>query len=182
MLPRSRVTGSLDINRFSKALARPGIDTRLWASYAIVTAIKVESNGVFCDVVLMPSERLETARLPGPYSGTGFGAHFPVQVDDEVLIVFPQGRPDEGGVIVSRMWSASDNVPPQAVSEPNDVVVHVKPGQKITIIVEDGGTVELGSANLGSTDGVVHGSATDPFTGLSYTFLGNTSEIVKAQK
>lgn len=42
--------------------------------------------------------------------------------------------------------------------------------------------VELGDENLGLLDGVVHGSGIDPFTGLTYTVLGNASAVVKAKK
>jgi len=45
-----------------------------------------------------------------------------------------------------------------------------------------GGRVELGEAGLGTTDGVVHGTGIDPWTGATYTALGNTSDMVRAKK
>jgi hypothetical protein len=115
----------------------------------------------------------------------------PVEIDDEVLIAYPQGQTNEGGVIVARLWSKSDPTPAEAQSNPNDPVIHVKAGQTIRIVVENGGKVvidkngqgvELGQEGLGPNDGVVHGSGIDPFTGISYTALGNTSSVVKAKK
>lgn len=44
------------------------------------------------------------------------------------------------------------------------------------------GTVELGSSGLGDTDGLVHGSGSDPCTGLPYWMLGVTSGVVRGEK
>lgn len=53
---------------------------------------------------------------------------------------------------------------------------------KIVIKPKVGNTVEIGDEGLGALDGVVHGSGIDPFTGLTYTALGNASAVVKAKK
>ncbi len=42
--------------------------------------------------------------------------------------------------------------------------------------------VELGAENLTPPDGVVHGTGTDPYTGMPYWMLGNTSNVVGAKK
>lgn len=191
MLPRSRVTGAMDTNRVAAALSKPGIDPRVWLSLAVVVAVNVKEDGAFADVMLFPQNQPDTVRVPGNYAGPGFGSWMPLETDDEVLIAYPQGQPNEGGVIIARLWSKSDATPTEAQSNSDDPVIHVKPGQTLRIVVDDGGKViidtkgqgvELGGENLLPTDGVVHGSGIDPFTGLSYTVLGNTSTIVKAEK
>lgn len=183
MLNQTRVSTAIDVNRIGEALARPGMDTRIWVALAIVKSVFVDAaEGIFADVVIMPSGDEETARVGSEYAGSGFGTHWPIQVDDEVLVAAPSGNPDEGIVIVNRLYSASDPPPPEAVSNPQDVVIHIKAGQKISIVVENGGTVELGGAGLGSAQGVVQGEGVDSFTGLTYEQLGNSSAIVKAVK
>jgi len=148
MLKNTRVTGKMDMNRLSEAVSRPGIDPRLWSSLAIVTAIVVDpAEGVFANITLLPSRDLETARVGQCYAGPGFGSHFPIQVDDEVLVVAPSGDPNEGMVIAARLYSKSDPPPQEVVDAPEDVVVHVKAGQNIKIIVENGGQVLLGDAD-----------------------------------
>jgi hypothetical protein len=83
----------------------------------------------------------------------------------------------------------------------DEIVLRAKPGAKTTIVVSEGANIDIkiegagncnlivnsGSVNLGSdthdvTDGVVHGSGFDPFTGQTYTALGNTSRKVFARK
>lgn len=180
----------LDVGRLGKAVSYPGIDPRVWASYGLVKSFKVTTNeGVFATVKLMPSETLVSARVGAVYAGNGFGIYAPLEIDDEVLVTCPLGDFNEGATIVARMWSAADKPPAIAGTSSRDVVIHVKSGQTLRIIasgsgkvVVDAPLVELGQEDLGNNDGVVHGSGIDPFTGLSYTFLGNVSEIVKAEK
>lgn len=93
-----------------------------------------------------------------------------------------------------------------------DVVLRVEPGQRlkirtsgaddgIDIVVEGtgkfavetgtggahiavpaGANVNLGSEALAPTDGVVHGTGIDPFTGSTYFTLGSSSLTVRARK
>lgn len=192
MLRHSRVTGQLDTSRVAQAVTKPGIDPRIWVSYAFVTKVVVDPvQGVFANVILSPSQVPETVRVGYEYAGSGFGIYNPLRVDDEVLVIAPSGDPNEGMVITQRMYSASDPPPQEAVDHPDDPVFHVRPGQTLRIVVEDGGNViidpkgqgvQLGGEDLGDRDGLVQGTGNDPFTGLPYWFLGVTSGIVKGAK
>jgi hypothetical protein len=76
------------------------------------------------------------------------------------------------------------------VGDPNieeDEAASAFTSQRIGIKSKADGTIELGLDRsdgdaLGGTDGVVHGTGIDPFTGVSYALLGNTSDIVRAKK
>lgn len=134
------MSGQLDVGRFGEALARPGMDPRVWASLAVVDDFVVDADGVWVDVTLIPSQTKECARVGAIYAGAGFGIYAPLQKDDEVLVVAPGGEPDEGLVVVSRLWSSSD-VPPtsaQAAANVADVVIVVESGKHLRI--ETGGT------------------------------------------
>ena len=63
-------------------------------------------------------------------------------------------------------------------------IVGWAPGASATRVSFPAGTVELGGEQLGlvPSNGVVHGSGTDPFTGLPYWMLGNVSAVVLAKK
>jgi hypothetical protein len=104
----------------------------------------MDSNeGVFVDILLMPSRWQEVARVGQEYAGSGFGLHTPLQVDDEVLVAAPNGDPDNGLVVTRRLHSASDPPSKDAVDNPQDVVLVVKDGQSVRIITSGGGNVIL---------------------------------------
>jgi hypothetical protein len=178
MLNLTRISSAPDVGRIGEALARPGMDPRVWTCLAIVTAVKVDPNeGVFLDVTLMPDETQETARLAQPYAGPNFGSHYPVQVDDEVLVFAPNGAPDEGLVVLPRLYSPSDLLPSEVVDNPEDVLVaRAKGGQTIRLAVEGGGNIILnlngsGQVRLGSenpTQSVIKGNQ---YTSAESTFL-----------
>ena len=193
-----RGTGGVDTGRLGEAVARPGMDTRVWISLAIVTDFHVDpAEGVFVDVTLMPSGLPDTARVGACYAGAGFGVFAELKVDDEVLVAAPSGDPAAGLVVLRSLWSAADPPPTEAapgvvllraekgvkvhvVTDGADVLVEVRGGGKC--IIDAPGGVELGGKGLTALDGVVHGSGTDPYTGLNYTALGNASAVVKAKK
>lgn len=61
----------------------------------------------------------------------------------------------------------------------------VLPGQAVAVAERaiEAEHVSLGAAELNKvSDGVVHGSGTDPYTGLPYWMLGVTSKVVGAKK
>ena len=183
MIRRGRVGTSPDMERMSAALRSPGIDPRIWVSYAIVTDIFFDAkDGVFADITLMPSQDEDTARVGALYAGNGWGLYFPIEVDDEVVVMAPSGDPNEGLVILPRRWSAADKPPGAIGRNPTDAVLVMKPGASLRIVTSDGGKVVLGEETDGPLDGIVHGQGIDPFTGQSYTALGNTSDIVRAAK
>lgn len=156
MLSHTRVSGLPDPVRIARAVAAPGIDPRPWQSYAVVDAVGIDSEGVFVDLTLLPSEHPATARVGADYAGPGYGSFMPIGVDDEVLVAAPDGDPQHGMVVVRRMFSASDNLPQAAIDNPNDLVLVVKPKQSYRIVVSDGGKLILG-AEL-ATDAAVLGT------------------------
>jgi uncharacterized protein involved in type VI secretion and phage assembly len=134
------------------------MDPRSWCSLAIVQSVVVdEAEGVFCDVLLMPSKRRETARLGAAYAGSGWGLYAPPMVDDEVLVSAPSGDPAQGLVITSRLWSPADVPPADAATHPEDVLLTVRPDKSLRIKVQGGGNVILavdtGKVFLGSETG-----------------------------
>jgi len=146
MLKNSRKSSTIDIGRLSRAVARPGIDTRTWVSLAVVTAVVVDpSEGVFADVLLMPSGVKTTCRVAQEYAGDGFGLYTPVLVDDEVLVEAPSGNPDNGLILTRRLYSASDAPPSEAGTFPDDVLLVVRKDKTCRILVEGNGVVEIRS-------------------------------------
>lgn len=146
MLNNSRVSTIIDTNRLGRALARPGMDTRTWVSLAVVTAVVIDPDeGVFADVLLMPSNVKTTCRVAQEYAGDGFGLYTPVLVDDEVLVEAPSGDPDNGLILTRRLYSKSDPPPEEAVDNPDDVLMVIRPGKTMRILVDDPGQVEIRS-------------------------------------
>ncbi len=157
MLKATRVSPAPDISRIGAALARPGMDPRIWVSLAIVRAVNLDStHGPFADVVLLPSQVKSTARLGAAYAGPGFGLYLPVGVDDEVKVEAPSGDPAEGLVITERLWSPAATPPQEAIDHPTDLVLHVKSGKTLRITVSGGGKFLLGGEN--SSEPVVLGN------------------------
>jgi hypothetical protein len=146
MLKNSRVSSIIDTNRLGRALARPGIDTRTWVSLAVVTKVVIDPDeGVFADVLLMPTKIKTTVRVASEYAGTDFGLYMPVLVDDEVLVEAPNGNPDNGLILTRRLHSASDPPPSEATDFPDDVLLVVRKDKTMRILVEGDGLVEIRS-------------------------------------
>lgn len=139
-----RVSTTPDVGRMGEALARPGMDPRTWKSLAVVTKVVVDpQHGVFCDVICVPSEAPGCARLGAPYAGNGFGAYFPVKVDDEVIVGIPDGDPAAGLVIVARIWSGGDPPPAELEQHPNDPLVLCEDGATLRLAVQGAGNAVL---------------------------------------
>lgn len=62
----------------------------------------------------------------------------------------------------------------KVVLERSRIVIQAKAGQTVEVTDEDG--------NLLATDGVVHGTGIDPFTGQTYAALGNVSSVLRTKK
>lgn len=177
MLRKTRVTSISDVNRMGSALGFPGIDPRVWTSLAIVQEIGIdEAEGVFVDVVLMPSEVEVTARLGVAYAGEQFGSYFPLRVDDEVLVTLPSGDPDNGFVISRRLHSASDPPPAEVVNSPDDVlVVHAAAGKTVRIVTEGGGNIVLDVKGEGEV--LLANEAATDFVALASKVLSELQNI-----
>jgi hypothetical protein len=142
-----RATTIPDVSRIARALQRPGIDPRAWVSLALVQSVVVDADGAFCDVLLVPSNRRHTARLGAAYAGSGWGMYAPPQVDDEVVVMAPDGDPSAGLVVVSRVWSRVDAPPTEAQQNPEDVVLVVRPDRSLRLSVSGGGKVYIGGSD-----------------------------------
>lgn len=156
MLNLTRVCGTMDVGRLAAAVSSPGIDPRTWFSCGIVVAIGFDSEGLFVNVTLLPTGSTYPARVATPYSGPSFGANVPLELNDEVAIAIPDGDPQHGCVVIGRFNSASDPVPQDALDNPNDIVLVIKPGQAIRMNVSAGGKAYFGSTN--ATDAAVLGT------------------------
>jgi Type VI secretion system/phage-baseplate injector OB domain len=141
---RNRVGSSLEVWRLAEAIARPGIDPRIWISLAVVDKVFMDpAHGPYAEVTLLPTEQRDTARVGAIYAGPGFGLWAPVHLDDEVLVEAPSGDPAEGLVITKRLWSASDPPPDEAVQNPLDLVLVVEPQRSFRLALSGGGGVAL---------------------------------------
>lgn len=156
---RSRVTSGIDVARLSNAVSRPGIDPRVWVSYGVLDSEPyIETvNGqedIVVDVTLLPTLQEETARVGAIYAGNGFGLYCPLHEGDEVLIAAPSGDPDEGLVVVQRLWSPAAVPPDAVISNPEDVTLVVQEGKNLRLMVQGGGNVilavETGKVYLGA--------------------------------
>lgn len=145
-------SGSVDSRQLARALSYPGIDPRMWVSQAVVaSAISVEGEeGVFVDVLLLPSLAPMTVRVAPVYAGNGFGLYAPLLLDDEVTVLVPSGDPDEGGILVARCWSPSDVPPPEAVESPEDVVLVIEENKNIQVVVKGSGELRILSKGSGA--------------------------------
>lgn len=140
----SRVARSPDMQRMGEALGRPGIDPRLWVSLAVVEKVVIDpDHGVLVDVLLLPSQLHETARVATLYAGSGFGLYLPLEVDDEVVVVAPSGEPDQGLVVMPRLWSQADPPPPDAATHSSDLLLVAKTGATVRVVTGGGGSIIL---------------------------------------
>lgn len=149
---RSRVSSTIDTVRLSTAVSRPGIDPRIWVSYAVLTSEPyIESTAgqqdVVVDLQLMPTGEEETARVGAVYAGNGFGFYTPLHINDEVLVCAPSGDPDEGLVVMQRLWSPADPPPQEVYDNPQDVTLVVEPGKNLRLNVKGAGNVVIAAEN-----------------------------------
>ncbi len=145
MLSGTRIARKMDVNRLASAVKRPGIDTRCWTSLAVALGDSVvdEDHGVFVDVMLVPTEEEYTARVPAIYAGSGFGLYSKIRKDDEIAVLVPSGNPAEGLVAVTRLWSAADKPPQQAIDDPEEVMLVVEPDKNLRLAVSGQGNVQI---------------------------------------
>ena len=102
----------LDRNRLAAVASRPGIDTRVWLSLAVVTDVGFDpAEGIFADIRLLPGDEPECATVASSYAGNGYGAFAPLFEGDVVVVAVPHGDSANGPVIISRLWSSAD-IPP----------------------------------------------------------------------
>ena len=106
-------------------------------------------------------------------AGNGFGAWAPLAVDDMVLVAVPGGDSNDGGVIISRLWTGLERPPALAqgamgahnMSDPsNDLSVRVEDGKKL-LVQTHAGAIEITAEAAGiriATTGAFTVSLTAP--------------------
>lgn len=160
------------MGRLGAAVGRPGIDPRVWASMAVVTAFHADAGGVYVDVMLLPDEEPETARVGSIYAGPGYGIYAPIEVDSEVLVIAPHGDPDEGLVVAYVLWSPSDAPPAEATesteASESTVIVRAKDGARLRIITV-GANVDIEARGDGAQVNVTAGGNVNVEAGVDVT-------------
>lgn len=150
MLTLTRQGRAPDMNRISNAVSRPGIDPRIWAAKAVVLAVVVDPEaGYFADIMIVPDEIPATAAIAPGYAGNGFGFFLPVEVDDMVIVVAPNGDPDAGLVIVARNWDRADPPPADVAEHPTDLLLQAKEGKTIRLVTTGAGHVVIDARGSG---------------------------------
>lgn len=153
---------NFDHRTLGEAFSYPGIDPRMWVSFATVDddvdgddgkAIQFdeEDGQVYVNVTLKPSLVPARARLGMLCSGNGEGAYFPLMPGDEVLAVLPEGDPRAGVVVVARLANFYDPIPRESVGgkDPTlNALAFVRTRAALTI--ESGATIMLRSATAGA--------------------------------
>lgn len=146
----------IDVAKASEAVSRPGIDPRMFVDLAIVTHVLVDADGCHYDLTTIGGIN-ETAALSPPYGGNGYGLYLPIFVDEFVTLAVPDGKFNAGARVVGATWDPGTPPPQEAIDNPDDVALVVRPGQTIRIIVSGGGNAVIearddGKVKIGSED------------------------------
>lgn len=165
---RTRIGNKVDAARLAQLVSMPGIDPRVWCSLCVVDKVVVDTDhGVFADVHILSTAttdengdivaQSETVRVSPAFAGSGVGLFFPPLEGDEVVVLWPDGNPDNGGVLVSRLWSAADPPPQKAKDKPADALLMLGKDVNLRIIMQGQGNaviqVDQGKVLLGAEDG-----------------------------
>ncbi len=131
-------------------------DNRGWVAIGIVTGVsEVDGVGYLFDVALQPSGRECQARLAAMGAGAGAGMLWPIAVDDEVLVLFPDADPNRAVLLPGLSSSAAelpsdwsnDTVRVEAVGR--DVEVRAgSGGSRAEVKIEASGAVTITSAAI----------------------------------
>lgn len=162
-MARRKARKSIDLGKLAAAVARPGIDPRTWVTLARVKQVGFDDKeGFFADVVYLPSGEEQTCMVGAIYAGNGFGFYTPLEEDDIVVVIVPNGDSNAGPVISQRVWNAADKPPADGGTgevPTADVLLRIQPGKKLKIRTSAaGGDVEIvpehadGRVKLGSAD------------------------------
>lgn len=112
----------------AEAYRRPGMDTRQWVSYALVspsqdvggeTIDSVEFDdelGPLVNVKLQPSNIEVRCRVAQRFAGAGEGEYSPFIEGDEVIVLIPEGDERAAPVIVGRLNNSIDVFPAESVA------------------------------------------------------------------
>lgn len=115
----------IDARTLAEGLRAPGMDTRQWCSYGLVTAGGADQNIVefdetegvpFVHVLLEPSKVPVRCRVGSACAGNGEGEWNPFVEGDEVMVLIPEGNERAGCVIVCKLNNAIDRFPMESVA------------------------------------------------------------------
>lgn len=158
MSKRTNIGRRIDAQRLSSLVTRPGVDPRVWVSLCAVQTVNVSTAGIFVDVYILSTGSLddegntvaqtETVRVSADYVGSNFGSYSPLQTDDEVLVVWPDGNPDHGGVLIARLYSAADPPSSEAIANTSDPSIVVNSGKTLRIVNRSGGKTAINSDSV----------------------------------
>ena len=117
--------GRVDVERIAEAVSRPGIDPRAWVSMAR-TSDDLSSTDYDPDY----GWRLDAITYAGAFHGNtvccrqmaqgpgmdGYGDYHPPGADEEIVVLFPGGDPDEDPIAIGVVSNRSGGGPPKTVA------------------------------------------------------------------
>lgn len=144
-------------------MARPGQDTREWASFGIVDGdppveFDVEDGQVYVNVRLEPAKLPCRCRMGARVAGKGEGEYFPFLNGDEVLVILPNGSARAGGVVTERLSNSYDKFPMESVAGQDPKTNAFAFRRRRTPVVEElAGPIIFRSAETGALISVTEG-------------------------
>lgn len=154
----------IDAGSLITMLRSPGIDTRVWLSFAQIDGLSVKTGlnaGLYADLKMLPFFEEYTARVGGPYAGDSAGFYFPLKVGDTILAAFPYGDSAAGITIIAR-FNDGDAQPPAEFMDGDapspDIVLVAESEVNIRFIVKGAGNVVIepqgtGKVGIGAAPG-----------------------------
>ena len=149
-------------------------DSRVWTAIGVVrdpgggdAHYLIEDGDVLVEIEIMPGGEQALARLGSAAGGPGGGVWRIPPIGTEVAILVPLGEFDVSPIIIGTL---SSNQPPTGLDADTIIVVAPK------VVLGDP------ASQNSAANGVVVGQGRDPFTGQTYSTLGNSSEVVWAKK
>lgn len=155
--------GDFDHATMRESFKGPGMDTRLWLSYAIVdvpgddqgenTTVEFDKDDgqLYVNVQLKPSDVPLRCRLGQLTAGSGEAFYFPFVGGEEVLVGVPEGNMMGGGVILCRFNNAYDGFPFDSVGggDPTKNATAIW-RTRTALTIESGASVQIRSAAAGA--------------------------------
>jgi hypothetical protein len=145
-------------------------DGRSWVMLATITAIEAHTAyGYLVDLTVRPSGKFAQARLLFTGTGEGVGLLFPVQIGDEVLVVFPDGQPNEA-IAIAGLTSAARQLP----SDFDNTTAQLTHANGLELRTVEGAAVEALLAKSLSDDLSSYVAAVDTFISACSTLAPGT--------
>ena len=154
--------GDLDLNVLAAAIARPGMDPRVWVSYGLVAPDNEDHKSVEFDagwgptvwVVLQPHDQLVACRVAASVAGNGEAEWVPFTSGDEVLVLIPEGDTRSVSVIVGRLNNEQDKFPDYVAGQKTDTNLFSFRRQLGSYLIEGDAALIMRSAVTGAMIGI----------------------------